>query len=88
MYLASLLGVPRPGPCAGPAGTAVSDFLFTDSLWQVITALSLLCATHAPETFSSRRLRHGGRCTVQQWKPLPHGQDPASAILPPGPMLC
>lgn len=40
MYLASLLGVPRPGSCAGLAGTAVSDFRFTDSLWQVITALS------------------------------------------------
>lgn len=33
-------GVPRPGPCAGLARTAVTDFPFTDSPWQVLTALS------------------------------------------------
>lgn len=84
MYLAPLLGVPRPGPCAGLAGTAVSDFPLLIHCGRLLQ-FSLLRTTHAPEIFSSVRLRHGGRCTVEARS---HGQDPASAILPPAPMLC
>lgn len=51
-------------------------------------SLSLSWCAVPSQALPPMMLLHGGRCTLQQRKPIAHGWDAASAIVPPGPTSC